>query len=242
MIRGHVINDYRDYGVVTLKQAVAHSSNVAMVKLSHDFDRERFLLMVRDFGFGEITGIEFPGEVRGRLPEAGKLNDIDFATLTFGQGLTVSMLQLAMAYQAIANGGVLYKPTLVQAVMSEETKVHEPRPLRIRRAVDESLAGSVTDILCAVIDEGSGTAAAFNGVKIAGKTGTAQKVINGSYSRTSVVATFVGYFPADDPDYLIMLMVDEPRSGYWASTIVAPVFREVAQSVYQMNSYRYAAK
>ncbi len=241
-VRGHTINDYRDYGVVTLKQAVAHSSNVAMVKLSQEFDRERFLLMVRDFGFGEITGIEFPGEVRGRLPEARKLNDVDFATLAFGQGLTVSMLQLAMAYQAIANGGVLYKPTLVAAVMSEQAKGHKSRPLRIRRAIDESLAHRVTDILCAVIDEGSGTAAAFNGVKIAGKTGTAQKVINGSYSRTSVVATFVGYFPAEDPDYLIMLMVDEPRSGYWASTIVAPVFKEVAQSVYQMNSYRYAAK
>ncbi|UCF70324.1 MAG: penicillin-binding protein 2 [candidate division WOR-3 bacterium] len=241
-VRGHMINDYRDYGVVTLKQAVAHSSNVAMVKLSREFDRERFLLLVRDFGFGEITGIEFPGEVRGRLPEARKLNDVDFATLAFGQGLTVNMLQLAMAYQTIANGGVLYKPTLVAAVMSKQTKVHKSRPLRIRRAIDESLAHRVTDILCAVVDEGSGTAAAFNGVKIAGKTGTAQKVINGSYSRTSVVATFVGYFPADDPDYLIMLMVDEPKSGYWASTIVAPVFKEVAQSVYQMNSYRYAAK
>jgi len=242
MVRGHMINDYRDYGVVTLKQAVAHSSNVAMVKLSRKFDRERFLLMVRDFGFGEMTGIEFPGEVRGRLPEAKKVKDIDFATLVFGQGLTVNMLQLAMAYQAVANAGILYKPTIVRTVMNEQRTVYEARPLRIRRVIDESLARSVTDILCAVIDEGSGAAAAFNDMKIAGKTGTAQKVVNGSYSRSSVIATFVGYFPAADPDYLIMLMIDEPKSGYWASTIVAPVFKEIAQSVYQMNSYHYAAK
>jgi cell division protein FtsI (penicillin-binding protein 3) len=242
MVRGHTINDYRNYGVVTLKQAVAHSSNVAMVKLSREFDRDRFLLMVRDFGFGEFTGIEFPGEVRGRLPEARKVNDIDFATLAFGQGLTVNMLQLAMAYQAVANRGILYKPTVVQTIMNDQKTIYASKPLRIRRVVDESLARSVTDILCAVVEEGSGTAAAFNDVRIAGKTGTAQKVIDGSYSNRSVIATFVGYFPAENPDYLIMLMVDEPRSGYWASTIVAPVFREVAQSVYQMNSYRYAAR
>ncbi len=241
-VHNHVINDYRNYGVVTLKQAVAHSSNVAMVKLSREFDRDRFLLMVRDFGFGEMTGIEFPGEVRGRLPQADKMNDIDFATFVFGQGVTVNMLQLAMAYQAVANGGILYKPSLVQAVKREEKPVHTARPLRIRRVISESFARVMTDILCAVIDEGSGAAAAFNGMKIAGKTGTAQKVVNGSYSNKSVIATFAGYFPAEDPDYLIVLLVDEPKSGYWASTIVAPVFREIAQSVCQMDSYRYAAK
>lgn len=241
-IRGHTINDYRDYGVVTLKQAVAHSSNVAMVKLSRKFDRERFLLFVRDFGFGELTGIEFPGEVRGRLPDAVKMNDIDFATLVFGQGLTVNMLQLAMAYQVIANDGVLQKPNIVQAVRKGAKTIYEVNPLRIRRVVDESTARSVTDILCAVVEEGSGTAAAFNDMKIAGKTGTAQKVVNGSYSTSAVIATFVGFFPAEKPDYLITLMIDEPKSGYWASTIVAPVFKEIAQSLYQMNSHHYAAK
>lgn len=241
-VRGHVIHDYRNYGVVTLRQAVAHSSNVAMVKLSSKFDRERFLLLARDFGFGELTGVEFPGEVRGRIPEAKRVNDIDFATLTFGQGLTVNMLQLAMAYQAIANGGVLYKPAIVRKIVDDQRTVYNASPLRIRRVVDESLARSLTDILCAVVEEGSGTAAAFNGMKIAGKTGTAQKVVNGAYSRSRVTATFVGYFPAADPDYLIMLMIDEPKTGYWASTIAAPVFREVAQSVCQMNSHHYAAK
>lgn len=241
-VRGHVIHDYRNYGVVTLRQAVAHSSNVAMVKLSRAFDRERFLLLVRDFGFGELTGVEFPGEVRGRVPEAKRVNDVDFATLAFGQGLTVNLLQLAMAYQAIANGGVLYKPAIVRKVMAEQRPVYNARPLRIRRVIDEPLARSLTDILCAVVEEGSGAAAAFNGMRIAGKTGTAQKVVNGTYSRDRVIATFVGYFPADDPDYLIILMIDEPKTGYWASTIAAPVFREVAQSVYQVNPHHYAAK
>jgi cell division protein FtsI (penicillin-binding protein 3) len=241
-IRGHTINDYRDYGVVTLKQAIAHSSNVAMVKLSREFDREGLMLLARDFGFGELTGIEFPGEVRGRLPDADGMNDIDFATLVFGQGVTVNMLQLGMAYQVIANGGVLSKPNIVQAVRDGEKNIYESSPLRIRRVIDESTAERVTDILCAVIEEGSGTAAAFNDMRIAGKTGTAQKVVNGSYSNSAVIATFVGFFPATDADYLILLMIDEPKSGYWASTIVAPVFREIALSLYQMSSHHYAAK
>ena len=241
-VHGHLINDYRNYGVVTLRQAIAHSSNVAMVKLSRKFDRESFLLMVRDFGFGELTGIEFPGETRGRVPDAREVNDVEFATLVFGQGLTVNLLQLGMAYQAIANDGVLCKPTILQEIRDGGRTVHEVHPLRIRRIVDASTARRVTEILCSVIEEGSGTAAAFNGVKIAGKTGTAQKVIDGKYSNRSIITTFVGYFPADDPEYLIMLLIDEPKSGYWASTIVAPVFREVAQSVHQMSSHHYAAK
>jgi cell division protein FtsI/penicillin-binding protein 2 len=241
-VHGHTINDYQDYGTVTLKQAIAHSSNVAMVKLSKHFDRESLLLLVRDFGFGELTGIEFPGEVCGRVPDVKDINDVEYATLVFGQGLTVNLLQLVMAYQAIANDGVLNKPIIVQEILNGKKIIHEARPLRIRRIVDERTATRVTDILCGVVDEGSGAAAAFNGIKIAAKTGTAQKVVNGEYSNRSIIATFVGYFPADAPDYLIMLMIDEPRSGYWASTIAAPVFREVAQSVYQMNSHRYAAK
>lgn len=241
-VRGHMINDYRNYGVVTLRQAIAHSSNVAMVKLSKKFDREAFLLLVRDFGFGEMTGIEFPGETRGRIPEVDEINDVEFATFVFGQGLTVNLLQLAMSYQTIANDGVLCKPAIVQEISDRSRTIHESQPLRIRRVVDKGLARRVTDILCTVVEEGSGTAAAFNGIKIAGKTGTAQKVVDGHYSNNSIIATFAGYFPAEDPEYLIMLMIDEPKSGYWASTIVAPVFRDVAQSVYQMNSHHYAAK
>ncbi len=241
-VHGHLINDYRDYGIVTLRQAIAHSSNVAMVKLSRKFDRESFLLMIRDFGFGEVTGIEFPGETRGRVPDAEEVNDVEFATMVFGQGLTVNLLQLGMAYQAIANDGVLCKPTILREIRDGGRKIHEGRPLRIRRIVDASTAQRVTEILCSVVEEGSGTAAAFNGIKIAGKTGTAQKVIDGKYSNSAIIATFVGYFPADDPEYLIMLLIDEPKSGYWASTIAAPVFREVAQSVHQMSSHHYAAR
>lgn len=241
-LKGHTIHDYRDYGTVTFSQAVAHSSNVAMVKLSLDFDREKYFLLLRDFGFGQLTGIDFPGEAKGKVPSLEKTNDIEFATLAFGQGLTVNLLQLAYAYQAIANKGVLNKPIIVGIIKENGRTVYRARPLRIRRVIDRETAARVTAILCGVVEDGSGTEAAIPGIKVAGKTGTAQKVVNGRYSNSSIITTFVGYFPAQEPDYLIAIMLDEPKRGLWASAIAAPVFRNIAQSIYQMNSHQYAAK
>jgi cell division protein FtsI (penicillin-binding protein 3) len=241
-IKGHTIHDYRDYGTVTFKQAIAHSSNVAMVKISKEFDRQNFYLLMRDFGLGQLSGIEFPGENKGRLPDFEDINDVEFATMVFGQGLTVNLLQLAFIYQAIANGGVLNKPIIVQEIKEGERVVYRAGPLRIRRVVDKEIAKRVTQMLCGVIEDGSGVEAAVDGVKVAGKTGTAQKVVNGKYSNTSIITTFVGYFPADSPDYLIAIMFDEPKHGLWASTIAAPVFKSVAHSIYQIDAQQYAVK
>ncbi len=241
-VRGHTIHDYRNYGSVTFRQAIAHSSNVAMVKISKEFDRQEFLLLMRDFGFGQLCGIELPGEVEGKLPKPQKINDVEFATLMFGQGLTVNLLQLAFAYQSIANRGVLNKPIIVREVRDKKRVVYRSKPLRIRRVIDEETARRITDILCSVVEEGSGSEAAFNGVRIAGKTGTAQKVVNGRYSNSSIITTFIGYFPADSPDYLIAILFDEPKRALWASTIAAPVFRNIAQSIYQINSHQYAIR
>ncbi len=241
-VRGHTIHDYRNYGTVTFKQAIAHSSNVAMVKISREFDRKKFYLLMRDFGLGQLTGIELPGEVKGRLPKSQKINDIEFATLVFGQGLTVNLLQLTFVYQSIANGGVLNKPTIVREIKNNKKIIFQSKPLRIRRVVDKETTERITGILCGVVEEGSGIEARIKGIKIAGKTGTAQKVVNGKYSSSSIITTFIGYFPADSPDYLIAIMFDEPKRGLWASTIAAPVFKNVAQSIYQINSYQYATQ
>jgi cell division protein FtsI (penicillin-binding protein 3) len=241
-IHGHTIHDYRNYGTVTFEQAIAHSSNVAMVKISKTFDRQDYFLLMRDFGLGQVTGIELPGEVRGKIPSSENINDVEFATLVFGQGLTVNLLQLAFMYQVIANDGVLVKPSIVYEIRERGKTLYQANTLRIRRVIDAETADRVTSVLCSVVQEGSGTEAAIDGLSIAGKTGTAQKAVNGAYSNTSITTTFVGFFPSDSPDYLIAIMFDEPKQGMWASTIAAPVFRNIAQSIYQMNTHHYAAK
>ncbi len=241
-VRGHIINDFRDYGLVTLKKAIAHSSNVAMVKISSSFDRDDFSLIVRDFGFGQLTGIELPGEIKGRLPSLDKMNDIDFASFVFGQGLTVNLLQLAFAYQTIANDGILTKPIIIKEIHDNGKISFRNKTLRIRRVIDSSMSQRLTDLLCAVVEEGSGTEAAIEGVRVAGKTGTAQKVVDGTYSSRAIITTFIGFFPAEEPEFLIAVLLDEPKKGNWASAIAAPIFRRVAQSIYQINGHQYAIK
>ncbi len=241
-IDGHTINDNKNYGTVTLRQAIAHSSNVVMAQLSRRFDASDFLLFVKDFGFTQPTGIELPGEVRGRLMREKKLNDIEFATLLFGQGITCNLLQLTFAYQTIANNGILNKPVIVQKIMNKNRMVYQGRPLRVRRVVDDDIAQKTTDILCSVIEEGSGVEAKIEGMRIAGKTGTAQKVIDGKYSSSAIITTFIGYFPAEEPEYLVALLVDEPKKGLWASNIVVPLFKKIAQSVCQATNLQYAIK
>jgi len=241
-INGHRINDFRNYGVVSLRQAIAHSSNVAMVKIARGFDRRDFFMLIQDFGFTQPTGLEFPGEVKGHLADPESMRDIEYATLAFGQGVTCNLLQLAFAYQAIANGGVLQKPLIVREIKQDKQSRYHSRPLRVRRVVDDDIAQRVTSILCSVVEEGSGAEAQIDGLKIAGKTGTAQKVIDGVYSNSQIITTFVGFFPADEPEYLIAVMLDEPKKGMWASTIAAPIFKRVAQSLCQMNGVDYAAR
>jgi len=239
---GHIINDYKNYGVVTFRQAIAHSSNVAMVKVARRFNRQGFYLLIRDFGFTQPTGIELPGEVRGRLSDPLKMNEIEFSSLVFGQGITCSLLQLAFAYQTIAHKGILNKPIIVREIKDNKKVVYHAKSLKIRRVVSEDIAAKVTNILCSVVDEGSGVEAQIDGIKIAGKTGTAQKVVDGKYSNSLITTTFIGYFPANEPRYLIALMLDEPKRGMWASAITAPLFKRIAQSICQINTSQYAIK
>ncbi len=241
-INGHTIHDNRDLGKLTLRQAIAHSSNVVMAELSRRFDVREFLLFIKDFGFTQPTGLELPGEARGRLMREKNLNEIEFATLLFGQGMTCSFLQLTFAYQAIANRGILNKPIIVSKIMEKNRVIYQARPLRIRRVIDSDIAQRVTDILCGVVEEGSGIGAKIEGMRVAGKTGTAQKAVDGKYSGSAVITTFIGYFPAEDPEYLIALLIDEPKKGLWASNIVAPLFKKIAQSVCQATSLQYAVK
>jgi cell division protein FtsI (penicillin-binding protein 3) len=241
-IDGHTINDHKNFGTLTLRQAIAHSSNVVMAELSKNFDKENFLFLIKDFGFTQMTGIEFPGEASGRLMKEKKLNNIEFATLLFGQGITCNLLQLAFAYQSVASGGILNKPFIVQKVMNKTRITYQAKPLKVRRVIDEEIARRVTDILCSVVEDGSGIEARIDGMKIAGKTGTAQKVVDGRYSETAIITTFIGYFPAEEPEYLIALLIDEPKKGMWAGNIFAPLFNKVAQSICQATNLQYAIK
>lgn len=221
------ISDAEDRGVesLTVAQILAQSSNVGAVKVGLELGTERFDRWVRRFGFGDPTGIAFPGEERGIVPALSEYSGSTIGNLPIGQGLSVTPIQMAAGYAAIANGGVLRPPRLI--LEEGETPVDAPRGHRV---ISTQTAGQLTQMLEGVLAPG-GTASEVSvpGYTLAGKTGTAEVAVDGGYSETQFVASFVGFAPANDPRLLVAVVVDEPQGSYYGGEVAAPAFGEIAE-------------
>jgi len=237
-IQGTVIHDHGTGGWVTFRQAVQHSSNVAFVKLSLALGEEPVYRFLRAFGFGEKTGIDLPGESVGILRNPAQWSRRTLPSLAIGQEIAVTPLQLTTAMSAIANGGWLMRPFLVREISDDHgRRVWKQSPRIRRRPVDAGIAHTVTDLLVNVVEHGTGRRAAIPGYRVAGKTGTAQKVDpgTGGYSSTRSIGSFVGFVPVEDPKFTVLVVIDEPQGPAWGGVVEAPVFREVAE-----QALRYA--
>ncbi len=230
--RVRIIRDTEEYEWLTLREAIQHSSNIVMAKLSDEIGSERMYTMARDFGFGIPTGIELPGEVRGDLKRPVNWSGTTLNTMAYGYEVGVTPLQITSAYAAIANKGTLMRPYLLERELDAQGRiVNETRPQQIRRVVSSSTADTLVSFFEDVVQEGTGRTAGVNGVRIAGKTGTARKYVDGKYSSSDYTASFVGLFPVEDPEIVCLVMMDNPRRGYYASMTSAPVFRNIAERI-----------
>jgi cell division protein FtsI (penicillin-binding protein 3) len=228
------IHDVHGKGLLTVPEVIRYSSNIGAAKLADRVGRKRLYDYIQRFGFGERTGVDLPGETPGIVRGEARWSQPDLYTHSFGQGLSVSALQLASAYGAVANGGVLLRPYVVKEVVSPQGEVVKRNTtVPVRRVVSAQTSRRIRDILTGVCDPGgTGTAAAIAGVKVAGKTGTAQKVdaATGRYSAGRHVASFVGFLPAEDPRLLILVVIDEPHCyPYYGGTVCGPVFKAIAE-------------
>jgi cell division protein FtsI (penicillin-binding protein 3) len=216
---------------LTFREALEQSSNIVMAKVSNLIGSERLYRMARDYGFGTSTGLEYPGEVNGTLKKPSEWSGTTLNTLAYGYEVGVTPIQLASAYAAVANGGILLKPYIVQKeTEANGTMVRESSPQVIRRVVSPSTARLMKEFFVGVVERGTGKPAAIPGVKVAGKTGTSRKFGAGHYEQGSYTASFVGFFPADDPRLLCLVMIDNPHgSSYYGGTVSAPVFRAIAE-------------
>jgi cell division protein FtsI (penicillin-binding protein 3) len=226
----HVVHDTHPHGLLKPRDILQVSSNIGAAKVAQKLGRERLFAAYQRFGFGEKVGLGLPGEGRGSVPFPRA--DISLATQAFGQGLTVTAVQLAAAYGALANGGVLMKPYLVSKVVDPDGVVLlENGPTAVRRVVSEKAARQVVAMLESVVEPG-GTApkARLDEYRVAGKTGTAQKVdpLAGGYSDKRI-ASFVGLVPAEAPRAVILVVIDEPKTDVYGGLVAAPVFKEIAQ-------------
>jgi cell division protein FtsI (penicillin-binding protein 3) len=230
-IGSYTISDRRPFGMLKVSDIIKFSSNIGAIKIGQRLGASRSHSYIRRFGFGEQTGIDFPGERKGNLKSIKDTSLVGQNTLYFGQGISVSLLQLAMAFGSIANGGHLMRPYLVKSIIDQrDNTIRKFYPVVRRDIISSETAKQVRGILEGVVTEG-GTApqAAITGYHVAGKTGTAQKVdpVKKAYSNEKFMAFFGGFAPSDSPEIVILVALDEPKGKPYGGIVAAPVFRDV---------------
>jgi len=227
-IAGHWIRDHVDPGLYTLDEIIVHSANVGIIQVAERVPKETLWRTFDAFGFGRRPGIDFPAEARGLLPEPRTWSKMSPAGFALGQELTISPLQLAMAYAAIANGGWLLRPQLVVSDAGAGGRTADSPQIRV---MDEDLARRLRDMLEGVVREGTGELARVPGFRTAGKTGTAQRAVAGTFDDEHHVAWFAGFLPMPDPRLVVVVAVEDPSTiDFWASTVAAPIFADIAEA------------
>ncbi len=229
-----IIHDHEKSGWMTFAQVIQRSSNIGAAKAAMALGENRFYRYLQAFGFGERTDIDLPGEATGLLKNPRSWGRRSLASIAMGQEIGVTPLQLIVAVSAVANGGLLMKPYIVSEIRDAGGRlVRQGAPQVRRRVISAETAGTLSRILEGVVTQGTGTKAAIPGFRVAGKTGTAQKIDprTGAYSPTQFVGSFVGYVPADDPRLAMIVVIDEPQTEAWGGSVAAPVFRRVAEQV-----------
>jgi cell division protein FtsI (penicillin-binding protein 3) len=228
----NIVHDTKPHEWLTVSDIVRLSSNIGAVKVGEKIGPERLYATLKEFGFGTRTGINCPGETTGRLAPYKRWSKIDAGAISFGQGLSVSALQLAAATGAIANGGVLMRPYIVARVTDtrgREIEAYGPEP--VRRVVSAGTAAIVARMMQSVVGNGTGTLAALNEYQVSGKTGTAQKTDkSGGYASDKFIASFTGFVPSEKPELVILVVVDEPEESHYGGTVAGPAFRKIAET------------
>ena len=231
-IGGTRINDHHVYFDLRFREVISKSSDIGVIRVAQRVGRENFNRYVRDFGFGQQTGVDLPGETAGILRPTNKWSALSLASISFGQEIGVTALQVASAVSAVANGGYLMKPIVVREVQDRNGRtVKAWKPVAIRRVLEPETIDVLTDLLKGVVRDGTGKRAAIPGFTVAGKTGTAQKVdANGRYSMIDHVASFVGYVPASRPAIVVLVSLDTPKGPKnEGGDVAAPLFARVAE-------------
>jgi cell division protein FtsI (penicillin-binding protein 3) len=230
MVGKYSIHDTHPHGILTVAEVFKFSSNIGATKIARKLGRDGLAAALTRFGFGKPTGVGLPGERAGVVRPVDKWGDIGFANVSFGQGLTVTPLQMVSGVSAIAGGGVYRQPRIVARIVQADGSVETLPGAPERRVMAPAAARTMLSIMRGVTEQG-GTAkqAAIDGYTVAGKTGTAQKVANGHYDPTKWVSSFVGVVPAEDPRLVIMVIMDEPQGGHLGGAVAAPIFKEIAE-------------
>ena len=235
-VGGYTVHDSHPHARerMTLSDIVAQSSNIGSAIVAERIGSPGLASVLERFGYGAPTGIDFPGEADGRVPELATWTDVTRTTVSYGQGISMTPLQMAAVYATVANGGEWVRPRLVRGTLGPDGRLEPVEATERRRVLSEETAEMLTRMLASVVETGTGGAAQIPGYQVAGKTGTARKLVDGRYVQR-YMASFVGFLPASSPRVVIAVSIDEPRTVY-GGVAAAPVFSEVARHVIQRLS------
>jgi len=238
MPNGRTVTDVHAYGQLTLRDGLRVSSNIVMSKFADRLPPADQYACLRDFGFGTPTGVEYPVESGGRLPRPDRWSPFTPASLAMGYELSVTPIQMAMAYGALANGGVLMEPRLLREVRDAKGAVVERRePRKVRRVIPADVALALRDVLVEVVADGTATKAQLSTFEVAGKTGTSRRTgAGGRYEAGQYNSSFVGFFPAQAPQLVIYVKLDRPQGDYYGGLTAAPVTRATLQAILAARS------
>ena len=220
----------------TLAEALNNSCNPCFTDMALALGTETFYNYLTAFGFGGVTGVDFGGEAAGMLIPQSIVRECDLARIGFGQTIAVTGMQLACAAAAAVNGGYYYTPHLLKSVVISGKKTEEYTPVLKNRPISEEASAILANMLEGVVTEGSGKKAYIEGYKVGGKTGTAQKYEDGHIASGKYVSSFMGFFPADKPQYLALIIVDEPQGTYYGSAVAAPVAKDIFEDIIKIKN------
>lgn len=231
-IGSNIIRDSDPHEVLTVSEAMQVSSNICASKIGENVGKANLYSYLKNFGFSKVLGVDLPGESPGLLANSRKWGDLELATISFGQGVSVTSLQLASAISTIANGGYLMKPYIVKQVTSPDgSVVKRKKPEILKKVISYETAMQVTSILQSVVENGSGKNAKIDGYTVAGKTGTAQipDLETGGYYENRYIASFAGFAPAYEPEIVLAVIVNNPKKSIYGGSVAAPIFKSIAE-------------
>jgi cell division protein FtsI/penicillin-binding protein 2 len=230
------LDKYR--GIQTMTNVLEQSSNTGMAYVARKVGRTLLYNYYKKFGFGERTDIEFDNEHPGQMEHSSQWAESELVTRAFGQGITVTPLQMVTAYAALANGGVMMKPYIVDEISKEDGTVIKTEPKILHRVIDQETSETITSMLVSAVENGVAKGALVDGYYLAGKTGTSQTYKHGKplEGPGTTIASFAGYGPVSDPKFVILIKIDRPRKEIWGSTVAAPLFADLASYLFKYYS------
>lgn len=234
------IKDTHPHNILNVEEVFEQSSNIGVAKLVQRIDDEKFFKYLRGFGFGNYTSVTLPGETPGRLRKPNEWSKVSKAYLSFGYEISVTPIQMAAAYSALINGGILYEPQLIHRELTNDGQlVNEFSPKEVRRVISKETSAVMRNLLSGVVKNGTGKKAYSELIPIGGKTGTSQKLVDGRYSKSDYNSSFIGFFPVDDPQIVCLILINSPDQGKYGGLVAAPIFKNLAERLVQNDVDRF---